>query len=197
MCGCVPCRHLLLETLHTNAGMSSKGLTKMWTTDNFTARTLLWVAVLMLPSQGIHAASCGCGNSASAGLQHGRYALAKVRKSGNCCVRKRAESFKGCCSGPQQVSARQGRVSRTSCCQTESVCNCGASCQCGKAKQPTPSTPPAQKITSDKLGSELAAAATAGTFHRMQPIHLHTDVSFTPGDILVMDCCISLCRFTL
>ena len=156
----------------------------MWTTRHVAARTLLWLAAMTVPLQGLAATSCGCGG-----------------------VGGNAESPQGCCSvddaNHKTCCCAQKRSATHSCCQPadnqqSSGCTCDVNCSCRNQSPRTPATPPVENETpTDKIASESLAA------NPVTIVCIHSDtrrLDAAPSHALALDAldrCVSLCRFTL
>lgn len=150
-------------------------------TRNIVARTLIWLAALTVPVQGLAAASCGC----TGGKAHSE---AKPSTGGGCSTRKASDS--PLCCGERRQDAGQ------SCCGN-STCQCGLSCRCGETKQQQPVTPPAEQNQSEKVANDSLATASIATACPTQTTRRHEDASADANALAALDRCVSLCRFTL
>lgn len=163
------------------------------------ARTLIWLAAMTLPFQGLSVASCGCdrANCCQNDEQPGGCCCStdQVHEERCCCAGNRAASTESCCA-----AVGQHPVSRC-CCQSHggqgTACRCGPDCQCGKSGQPTPTVPPAESKSPDKVVNGLVSAAAVATVSRPQITRQHHDPSPASNALAALDRCISLCRFTL
>ena len=154
---------------------------------NSAARTLIWLAAMTLPVQGLSAVPSGCTsrsccqkNEPSAGC----CAVEKVVEGHRCCNDKRATPAKSCCTGK-------------SCCPCGSHCTCGPYCECGKAKRPMPATPPVENKRPEQVTNDLVSTGSIATVYQPQVTYPCDDASSESGHLAALDRCISLCRFML
>lgn len=160
----------------------------MWTTRSITARTLIWLAAITVPVQGLPATSCGCTSGTSccnARQSQGCCCSAeKVRDGRCCCARREAESGHSCCSKAKSSH--------------DSVCKCGINCQCGKAKQSQPATPTQPENNSaEKIASDVANAVCVVAADQPPVTPRGSQGAVQSDAFTAQDRCISLCRFTL
>ncbi len=161
------------------------------------AQTLIWLAALTVPVQGVPTASCGCGNrEACCGTIE--------RSACCCCTEARVREGRCCCTGKRLVSVGSPccvshRASASSCkfCQTASDCTCEEACQCGTNRQNVPATPPAGNSVVEKLASDFVSAPAFATACPLQVTRQHDDSSSALDGLAEVDRCASLCRFTL
>lgn len=177
----------------------AKDCSSMWITNNIAARTLIWLAAITIPVQGLPAAPCGCIGGKS------------------CCQRQVAGSC-GCTgakvcrcgeTGPRRTPAKSccvARLEKETCRSTSGstsskgcACQCGTNCQCGSSKEPRePATPPVEhnnpteKVVSDSLAVVSVATVYQSRFTRRSP-----DASVELDARAALDRCAALCRFTL
>ena len=160
----------------------------MWITRGITARTLIWIAAIIVPAQGLAAASCGCNGGTTcckARQSQGCCCSAeKVREGRCCCARREAESGHSCCSKAKGSH--------------DSGCRCGINCQCGKAKQSQPATPtPPENNLAEKIVSDVATAVCVVADYQPPVIPRDNEGVVQSDEFTAQDRCISLCRFTL
>ena len=176
-----------MEPVRPPAGAASNGLLLMWITRNITARTLIWLAAVTVPVQGLPAPSCGCtGGEACCKQQHVRgccCSARKVRERCCCCASLQAGAGSSCCS-----EAESGQ---------DSSCNCGLDCQCGKATQQEPATPPVEDNQTEKVVGDSLTTTTRATFGQPQTTRRREYESAGVVAVTALDRCTSLCRFTL
>lgn len=177
--------------------MSSKGLLNMSELHHIAARTLIWLAALTMPVQGISMASCGCCSSESccASAEQSACCCCSTARSGNggrCCAGKRLESGRLQRSIPHESGASSCEF-----CQTGSDRTCGPTCQCGKAQQSAPATPPVESNVAENLAMDLVSSPIVATAYQPQVTRQHDAPSSASDGLAVMDRCVSLCRFTL
>ena len=165
----------------------SKGLLLMSMTRNITARTLIWLTAILVPVQGLPAASCGCtGGKRCCEEEQSQSCCCsaeKVWEGTCCCARLRAEASQSCCCKSH--------------CGQESSCTCGINCQCGKTKQQEPATPPAENNQAEKVASDSLTTSCVATVYQPQTTQQRQDTSAALDAIASLDRCASLCRFTL
>lgn len=159
----------------------------MWITRTLTARTLIWLAAIAVPVQGLWAASCGCSSSkASCQEERSKRCCCSVDKlrAGRCCAaRRQATASHSCCSKSESGN--------------ESTCSCGIRCQCGKTNDQKPATPPAENTTAEKVSSDSTTSLSVETVVPMQFTQRYAVTSFDADSLAALDRCVSLCRFTL
>ena len=160
----------------------------MWITRAITARTLIWLAAITVPVQGLPAASCGCNGGTTccnARQSQGCCCSAeKVREGRCCCARREAESGRSCC-GKAKSSHDSG-------------CQCGVNCQCGKAKQSQPATPnPSENSSAEKIASDAASAVSVVAVYQPPLLPRGNKEPVQSDAFTAQDRCVSLCRFTL
>jgi hypothetical protein len=173
----------------------------MWTTNSIAARTLIWLAAITIPVQGMPSRSCGCARSKICCQKDGRSkgcccSAEKVREGRCCCADKQATSTGSCCSASRHKAALR------SCCCTarggqDSTCNCGSNCQCGTNQQPRPATPPVENNTAEKMASDSIATVSVATVYQPQTTQRHNHTSTAADALAALDRCVSFCRFTL
>ncbi len=157
----------------------------MWIIRDITARTLIWLAAIAVPIQGLPAASCGCASGKTSCKAAGA----------RCCSTEKVRE--GCCCGAHwQV----GTV--PSCCGKapsghDSPCKCGFNCQCRKGKLPKPATPPVAENQTEKMADDSVSTVSVAIVYVSQTTPRRAD-PFVDADVLtVRDRCASLCRFML
>lgn len=135
--------------------MKSNELLEMWTNQHIAARTLIWLAAIAIPVQGLPAASCACSVSHPCCQQ-------EKLKDGGCATEKPGDD---CCSARRQAALAHDCC----CCQRgkDPGCKCGPGCQCGKAKPTEPAAPP---IENDRPTEKVVSgAAFAGLIAAVAP----------------------------
>lgn len=157
----------------------------MWIIKDITARTLIWLAAIAVPVQGLPAAACSCASGKITCKAAGACCCSadKVRESRCCRARRQVGTAPSCCG-----SAPRGH---------DSPCTCGFHCQCRKGKLPTPATPSAASHQTEKMVGDAVSTISVAKVHRSQTMPRRAD-EFVDGDVLTAgDRCASLCRFTL
>ena len=171
---------------HPVDGMANEGLPNMWTTNRFAARTLIWLAAIAVPVQGISAASCGCARSKSCIQKN------ETSNDRRCCTGTQAVARQTCCSAAQPETASTCCCSKTSEEQGDAG-TCGKSCQCSSAEQrPMPTTLPVDKNMTGKLRADSASTDVITGVDQQ-----HGNASSTTDALGAQDRCVSLCRLTL
>ena len=121
----------------------------MFTTRHFASRTLIWLAALAIPSQGLPSKSCGCTDSKACCQSAGQVLDSGARNPadhGTCC------------------RSHHGGEGKRSCCSHSSVdgdspCQCGMNCRCGENEQPTPAAPPVENDSTEKISADAVSTA--------------------------------------
>jgi len=161
----------------------------MSATKHIAARTLIWLAAIAIPVQGLPTASCACtGSNACCRENEQRQGCCcsaeKVRGGRCCCARREAESGHSCCSKAKSSH--------------DSGCKCGINCQCGKAKQSQPATPtPPENNSAEKITSDVASTVSVVAVYQPAVLPRGNERSVQSDAITAQDRCISLCRFTV
>ena len=163
----------------------------MLTTANFIARSLIWMAVIAIPAQGMQVSTCGCGEGNVASSANGGSSpcchSAAPKSGGCCCIAEPAT-----CCGDSTTSAD------APCCSSDSSsCQCGINCQCGKVKAPTPTRPPVENTGPEKVSIDSLSVDSQVYFCPLHSDERHTSATPSAGVMAALDRCISLCRFTL
>ena len=161
----------------------------MWTTKYIAVRSLIWLAALAVPIQGLPAADCGCASSK-------KCCQGYEQSAGCCCSEVKVREGRCCCSGKRVVAER------SCCCQVgitpdSSGCNCGSNCPCDQEHQPEPATPPVENEPSQKVVGEMASAISAPTTYQPDRPQSQHDASLEADFHSSLDRCACLCRFTL
>ena len=157
----------------------------MWITRDIVARTLIWLAAIAVPVQGLPAASCGCASDKTS-----------CKAGDACCCSAEIVRRGRCCCTTRQVGTAHSCCSKAAGGQ-ESACKCGLNCQCGKPKQPKPATPPVENNRTEKVASNSFTTVSVAIVYRPETTRrrdgrcAHVDV------VTALDRCTSLCRFTL
>jgi len=189
----------------------------MWMTKHIIGRTLVWLAAVTIPVQGLPAAQCGCSSS-------GQTLEEANEKSSACCAgnliaTNRPEAY--CCSQPiagrcpctGAEVCRCGETSsycqqRPACCSvgdaSGSSCQCGTGCQCGDNCQcnqdsvpAQPAIPPVENSSTERILTNSAATASCGIVYLPSATRQHLDLHAGANALTALDCCVALCRFTL
>lgn len=191
----------------------------MWITRGITARTLIWLAAMTVPVQGLPAASCGCATSDQSRCQ-------TVEQSKRCCATTAVTTKHSCCqeqiAGPCRCTGAKvcrcgdknpcrerahacctERATTHSCCSScdtagESACPCGINCQCGQSKEPSkPAAPPVENNTAEKVASDSVSTVSLATVVQPPIARRTLDSSAMTDALAALDRCATLCRFTL
>jgi hypothetical protein len=161
----------------------------MATTYALLRNTLIWLAALAVPLQGLCTVSCACA------IAGGVDAQSAERESG-CCSEQVASVDSSCC-GP---SSQSGDAERCCCSQGNRTgsCCCGADCQCGQEKNPKPadSSPPINEST-QKIASTLVSSSTIGWSFSPPSRKNYQGTTTHIHCVSAADRCAFLCRFTL
>ena len=175
----------------------------MWITEHIAARTLIWLAAVAIPVQGLPPAACACTKVVS------ETCCASSQNSPGRCPCMGAEICRcgessrchkpspSCCS--EQNAAPS--CCHSCCCSRDSngTCPCGSHCQCGKNDAPkAPATPPTENNNSSER--IVADATSAGSFADLyNPDMTQRNLDFNAGAAALgaLDRCVVLCRFTL
>lgn len=184
------------------------------------ARTMVWLAAVATPLQGLPTASCGCtaGSDTVVATMKADTATSCCKKSTRACPctgasicrcgegsRCSQSNARSCCS-----SANGGHASaQASCCRTCSCCccggdsggagcSCGDNCRCSESEPPTnPATPPVEDSQPDRV---LVASSMPVALNDALPIvprASRLDIAAMAASLPTVDRCVSLCRFTL
>lgn len=159
----------------------------MWITRDIAARTLVWIAALAVPAQGLPGVSCGCAG--------GEKCCQQERTSQCCCSAKKSRDGRCCCA------SRSSQTTHLCCSEAQdhqdSGCTCGMTCQCNKTHQQHSAIPPVENDHQmESVGGDLLTAISLDTVdeHQATPFPNATSADGTLG---ALDRCVSLCRFTL
>lgn len=160
----------------------------MSTTKQIATRTLIWLAAILIPLQGIPAPACGCfaSNECSQSSTQIRSCCCSeeaVSQGQCCCSRREAGATHPCCSG---VSSGQDSTSQVAC-----------NCQCGKTNQDIPATPPVENNQLEKVLTDAPVVSSLGTTYQPKATSQQGVVSSVATPLAALDRCISLCRFSL
>ena len=177
-----------MDSFRRELGDEQRIILLMWITRGITARTLLWLAAITVPVQGLPAASCGCNGGTTCckarQSQDCCCSAEKVREGRCCCACGEAESGHSCCSKAKKSN--------------DSGCKCGMNCQCGQAKQSQPATPtPPENNSAEKIASDVATAVSVVAVYQPPVLPSGNERSVQLDAFTGRDRCISLCRFTL
>ncbi len=160
----------------------------MWITKNTTVRSLIWLAAITVPVQGLPAASCGCTG--------GKTCCKKEQFKGCCCLAAKDREGRYCCA-KQQPAATHSCCSKAGSGQ-DLACKCGFNCPCGKTSRQTPATPPVENNNqTEKAASDSLATNSVAIVDQLQITQRHQDASGVAEALTALDRCVSLCRFTL
>ena len=159
----------------------------MWITETIAPRTLVCLAVIMLPAQCLPATSCGCAS--------GKSACQQVRSDECCCPKKKVGEGR-CCS------AARSNESVHSCCGKTRIqaaaCKCGLNCRCHSTRQPNPVSPPVETNSQpQKVGGERLATGTVATVVEQNGVRCPKAFVADVSCLAALDRCVSLCRFIL
>ena len=156
---------------------------------NIAVRSLIWLAALAVPVQGLPAANCGCAS--------GKKCCQGYEQSAGCsCCKAKGQVAPCCCTAKRAVVDRSERCHATSSLDSP-ACNCGVDCQCGQDQQPEPVAPPVENESSQKIVGEIAAAVSPATSCQPDCPHRQHDASIQADSLTSLDRCACLCRFTL
>ena len=166
------------------SGAASKGLPRMFTTRTIATRTLIWLAAISVPVQGLPAAPCGCIGSKACSQSK--------ESSGSCCSTNKARGGQRCCAGPQENAGH-------SCCSAgeKSGCQCGINCQCGATQNQAPAPPPVEQSQTEKVLNDAFATVSIATVGHSRTTQHHGNTAADANASAALDRCVSLCRFTL
>lgn len=156
----------------------------MWTTHNFAARTLIWLAVIAIPMQSLPASTCECSKDE-------RCCQDKLQ-SGGCCLSSKAHGHRRC--GDEDATL----VTKT-CCGNhrighDSPCKCGVNCQCSKSRPSKPIAPAVEKNATKNVVNETVSMVAV---HCPGAVRGFYETSAAGDALAGLNVCISLCRFTL
>lgn len=172
----------------TRSRAASKGLLMISKTRHTAARTLIWLAALAIPVQGLPASSCGCTGGKACCREVGQRpgcccAAERVREARCCCARRETEAGQSCCGKAQSGP--------------DSGCRCGTHCRCGKTSQPTPATPtPVEHDSMEKLVSHAASTVSVDSVDQHLVMPRRNEGARESGAFTAQDRCIRLCRLT-
>ncbi|QDV73791.1 hypothetical protein Spa11_19900 [Botrimarina mediterranea] len=183
------------------------------------ARTLVWLAAIAMPLQGVQTSACGCTNSstqASNATHSGGPArccgkpttgacpctgaeLCRCGKDSSCCQPKAS-----CCSTALPKCSGASCCHGRSCCSggseetSNNGCSCGDNCQCGQSDSPSqPSTPPAEDTPTERVLLALTMPSAPNGVALSLPERCRFDFLALAASLPAVDRCVSLCRFTL
>ncbi len=183
----------------------------MWITQHIAARTLVWLAAMVIPVQGFPSVACGCTRDTTA--------IEESVSSQACCNATSQTTSSRCpCTGAnicrcgedssckrQDRTCCSARTALHSCCSgsgcaccAEGTCSCGANCQCGNNNAPTnPVAPPVENNSNERIVADSTALASLATIYQPCPTRHQLDVSAGTDASSSLDRCITLCRFTI
>lgn len=198
----------------------------MWKIKHILGRTLIWLAAIAVPLQGMPSVSCGCQDD---GAPHGKCCPKTADSSSCCCAARDANQSRCCrssstgrcrCTGAAvcRCGARSkchncharsccSRERRPSCCATNgenccqhSSCTCGPFCNCkaSPANDLPPVAPPTSERTpSDQFASSLLTSVTTGLIPPPPTVALSPVMGDDHDAASGLPCCIRLSRFML
>lgn len=152
----------------------------MWISQPITTRIFVWLAAIAIPFQGLSFEACGCAGDVSDNRSHGQ------------------NESQSCCASDLPVS---DSASSSCCSQAEtSSCACtGASvCRCAESNLPeSPAIPPAGNHSPEQIVADSAGATSLDTFCLASTARQHLSLHQGANSLTALDCCVTLCRFTL
>jgi hypothetical protein len=159
----------------------------MWFTRHIAGRTLLWLAAIGVPVNGLQAVSPGCSASGActAQSQHARTCAcsAQPERSDSCCAARRKQSENHSCCGKTQDTS-------------DTPCKCGIGCRCGKDEQQAPTAPPVENNRpTEKVASACTSVAAPFKTHLSSAKWCQASSCFLEA-LAALDRCAHLCRFT-
>lgn len=180
----------------------------MWITEHIAARTLIWLAALAIPVQGMSSPTCGCMNSTTS----------SVRTEGSpdsCCASGSSKSRHCPCTGAEVCHCGEAspchkpahaccskRSATPSCCHcccskdSNETCPCGANCQCGKKdRSEVPATPPVENHSPNRIVADAVTVGCYAEFNLAEATSQHLDVCVWASAISALQRCVILCRF--
>lgn len=183
----------------------------MYITHHIAARTLIWLAAIAIPMQGVPTVACNCSRVT--------HSPKEIEPSQGCCSSASQQGLCRCpCTGAtvchcgEDSSCKQQTHSccsespeKKSCCSggtcpccAEGNCSCGANCQCGKSSAPTePVCPPVENNSPERIIADSTALVSLATIYQPCPTRHYLSVSADSALLTSLDRCITLCRFTI
>jgi len=197
----------------------------MWNNQHILGRTLIWLAAVAIPLQGLPKICCGC---QEVGATRSNCCRQKANSS-SCCAARKAERSRSCrpssigrcpCTGaadcPRRANGKCHDSQTRSCCskqQRSSCCAAGGenccqngSCACGpfcgckayRANELPPVAPPtSERMSSDQVASSLLTNVSTGLV--LPPPTVAASSMFDEGRSAAtsLSCCIRLSRLML
>lgn len=181
----------------------------MWISEHIVARTLIWLAALAIPVQGLSWPTCGCTKSATC-------SVSGEGQASGCCAHSKSRAGRCPCTGAAVCHCGEAspchkpahaccskRNSTPSCCHcccskgNRGTCPCGANCQCGKNNAPeVPATPPNQNQSPERIVADGVTVGCSADLNLADTTSQHVDVCVGATAISALDRCVILCRFT-
>ncbi len=167
----------------------SKISVAMLSIKHIAARSLVWLAAIAIPVQGLPAASCGCTGSSAR-------CPGKPPCQRCCCSEKKVRDGQCCGTRPEAKPNHCGCSNQES--SYGSACKCGVTCQCGKASLPKPTTPPpVQYRIVEKIVSDAVSAISLLATCEPAVVTRDNEACIEFNACTAQEHCVSLCRFTL
>lgn len=188
----------------------------MWITQQITVRTLVWLAAVAIPFQGLPSATCGC-TTVDIRSHYTKEVqsccasslIAATKSSSSCCSQPRAgrcpctganvcrcDETSSCCQ--QRLACCSVEVSSDSSCLCGTGCQCGDDCRCGDNNVPAePAVPPVENNSSERILAASAGTASLVTFYLPSVTRRHLELYAGANPPTALGCCVALCRFTL
>jgi len=162
----------------------------MWITQQLVARSLVWLATVAIPVQGLSTTTyygCNSGMVCSSSFSAAQ---------ASCCSQQVAGSWQpgncACCSGNEAGS---------SCCSSDNStagCSCGDNCQCGQSNIPAkPAVPPAGNSSPERIFVDSTATASSAVVYLASTTRPPSNGQAGAGILSALDRCVTLCRFTV
>ena len=164
------------------------------------AKTLIWLAAILAPLQGLPLFAGGCRCGASGKHQCGRMAAVSPMPSQRqqCCHQKAEVSVPPCCRGRQSenrpccgAQEKKEATPVSSCCQGAAVCLCAPS------DSPSPVVPPPSNGPTAKELCCPAAGAVALLAGELPPPLPQFAAEGASPPLTPLDRCSTLCRFVI
>ncbi len=183
----------------------------MWITQHLAARTLVWLAAVAIPMQGVASARCGCSSVKACSNK-------AVQSTGCCCASGQPGRNRCPCTGAkvcrcgetsschkQAHACSSGQCAKASCCSgcccsptRDGTCPCGANCHCGKNNAPTaPATPPVERNSPERIVASSVAVTSLAMVSISDSSRQYLDFCSEGSALAASERCVLLCRFTL
>lgn len=162
----------------------------MWITQQLVARSLVWLATVAIPVQGLSTTTCyGCNSGMACSSS---FSAAQT----SCCSQQVAGSWQ-----PENCACCSGNEAGSSCCSSDNSttgCSCGDNCQCGTSNVPAePVAPPVENNSSERILADSIEAASFATVSLPSTTRQQSNVHVGVNSLTAHESCVILCRFML